>query len=67
MGELVLVHTRRLNVLYQCMQFHSNTSIGYQDIERTQNSISNIRKENNSKIIQSRDMVLVHDKISNFI
>ena len=56
-----LCMTCHLNVLYKCMKFRWNTSYTYQVIERTQNIIANYLREINSKNIQSRVMVLVHD------
>ena len=59
-----LCMTCHLNVLYKCMKFRWNTSYIYQVIERTQNIIANYLREINSKNIQSRVMVLVHDTSS---
>ena len=57
-----LCMTHRLIVLYNCMKFHLNSFNGCQLTEPTQNSIAT--KGNNSKNIQSRVMVLVHDTSS---
>ena len=48
-----LCMTRRLNVLYKCMKFRSNTSNGYQDIERTRNNIANYQRERTPKISEA--------------
>ena len=45
-----LCMTCRLNVLYKCMKFGSNTSYGYQEIERTQSSIANDQRGITPKI-----------------
>ena len=60
-----LCMTYRLIVLYNCMKFHLNSFNGCQLTERTRNSIAIQSKGNNSKNIQSRVIVLVHDTSSN--
>ena len=59
-----LCMTHRLIVFYKCMKFHLNSFNGCQLTERTRNSIAIYSNENNSKNIQSRVMVLVHDTSS---
>ena len=59
-----LCMTHHLIVLYNCMKFHLNSFNGCQLTERIQNSIANDQRANNSKNIQSRVMVLVHDTSS---
>ena len=61
-----LCTTHLLIVLYICMKFHLNNLNGCQLTERTRNSIANDQREIqcNSKNIQSRVMVLVHDTSS---
>ena len=59
-----LCMTHRLIVLYNCVKFHFYSFNGCQLIERARNSIANGQRENNSKNIQSRVMVLVHDTSS---
>ena len=56
-----LCMTHRLIVLYNCMKFHLNNFNVCQLTEWTRNSIANDQREINSKNIQSRVMVLVHD------
>ena len=48
-----LCMTRRLNVLYECMKFCSNTAYGYQVIEQTRNSIANDQREITPKIFKA--------------
>ena len=48
---LCMIH--RLNVLYKHMKFCSNTSNGYQVIERTQNRIANDQREITPKIFEA--------------
>ena len=55
-----LCMTHRLIVLYSCMKFHLDSFNGCQLTERTRKSIAN----KDSKNIQSRVMVLVHDTSS---
>ena len=45
-----LCKTLPLNVLHRCMKFPWNSSNGYQDIERTQNSIANDQRKITPKI-----------------
>ena len=59
-----LCMTHRLIVLLNCMKFHLNSFNGCQLTERTRNRIAILSKGNNSKNIQSRVMVLVHDTSS---
>ena len=47
---MVLVVTRRLNVVYKCMKFRCNTSNGYQVIERTRNTIVHDQRAITQKI-----------------
>ena len=56
--------TCRLNVLYKCVKFLLNISDGYQDIERTGNSIATDQRKI-TKNIKSRVMVIAHDTLSN--
>ena len=56
-----LCMTHHFIVLYNFVKFHSNSFNGCQLTERTRNSLA---KGNNSKSIQSRVMVLVHDTLS---
>ena len=59
-----LCMTHRPIVLYNCMKFHLNSFNGCQLTELTRNSIANDQREITLKNIQSRVMVLVHDKLS---
>ena len=60
-----LCMTHRLIVLYNCVRLHLNNFNGCQLTERTQNCIANDQfKGNNSKNIQNRVMVLMHDTSS---
>ena len=59
-----LCMTRRLIVLHNCMKFHLNSFHSCQLTKRTQNNTAIKSKGNNSKNIQSRVMVLVHDTSS---
>ena len=46
-------------MLYISMKFHENILNGFQVIEQTQNYHCQISKGNNSRNVQTRDMVLV--------
>ena len=59
-----LCMTRRRNVLYKCMKFHSNICNGYQVIERTRFCDYLRYKGDNLKNTHARVMVLVHDTSS---
>ena len=59
-----LCMTHRLIVLYNCMKFHLNNFNGCQLTEGIRKLHCKWSKGNNSKNIQSRVMVLVHDTSS---
>ena len=59
-----LCMTHRLIVLHNCMKFHPNSFNGFQLTERKRNCIYLCSKENNSRNIQVRVMVLVCDTSS---
>ena len=59
-----LCMTRRLNVLYKCMEICLNICNGYQVIERTRFCDYLCYKGDNFKNTHARVMVLVHDTSS---